>query len=72
MKTSHKARKQFILDLRKIKGAQRILKTKTETETIEKALDNILMGEKIARQLKKMAGKFPTLENMDQSTFARS
>lgn len=68
MKASLKVRKQFILDPKKIKQAQRILKAKTETETIEKALDDLLAGKRIAERLKKMAGRF-SLENMDQSTF---
>lgn len=68
MKSTAKVRKQFILDPLKIKKAQKLLKTKTETETIEKALDDLLIGEEIARRLRKMAGKFK-IENMDQSSF---
>jgi hypothetical protein len=63
-----KTRKQFILDPSKIKRAQRLLKAKTETETIERALDDLLIGEEIARRLRKMAGKFK-IEDMDQSSF---
>src|SRR5262249_53209111 len=37
--TSHK---HFRLDARKIRRAQKVLKTKTETETIERALDAVL------------------------------
>ncbi len=68
MKAATKVRKQFILDPSKIKRAQKILKARTETETIERALDDLLTGEDIARQIKKMAGKMK-IENMDQSTF---
>lgn len=68
MKSSSKVRKQFILDATKIDRVRRILKAKTETETIERALDDLLRGEEIARTLRKMAGKFK-VENMDQSTF---
>ena len=68
MRAASKVRKQFILDPLKIKKAQRILKAKTETETIERALEELLTGQEIAKILKKMAGKF-SIENMDQSTF---
>lgn len=63
-----KARKQFILDPSKIKKAQKLLKAKTETETIERALDDLLVGEEIVKRLRKMAGKFK-IEDMDQSSF---
>jgi hypothetical protein len=37
--TSHRAHKHFQLDSVKIKRAQKLLRAKTETETIERALD---------------------------------
>jgi len=37
--TRNRAHKHFQLDARKIKRAQRVLKAKTETEAIERALD---------------------------------
>jgi len=37
--TRNRAHKHFQLDVAKIKRAQRALKAKTETETIERALD---------------------------------
>jgi len=37
-----RVRKHFRLDARKIKRAQRILGAKTETETVERALDLVL------------------------------
>ena len=36
------AHKHFRLDARKIKQAQRVLQTGTETETIERALDTVI------------------------------
>jgi hypothetical protein len=36
---SHRAHKHFQLDSVKIKKAQKVLRAKTETETIERALD---------------------------------
>lgn len=37
--SSNRAHKHFQLDSMKIKRAQKVLQTKTETETIERALD---------------------------------
>jgi len=37
--TNRRAHKHFQLDAVKIKRAQKVLRTKTETETIERALD---------------------------------
>jgi hypothetical protein len=39
MSTSSRAHKHFQLDSVKIKRAQKVLRAKTETETIERALD---------------------------------
>src|SRR5438876_6988956 len=50
-------RKNFYLDEKKIRRAQRILGTKTETETIDKALDLIVFGKEIRDSLRKVAGK---------------
>lgn len=68
MRVVPKARKQFILDPVKIKRVQKLLKARSETEAVERALEDLLVGEEIARRLKRMAGKFQ-IENMDQSTF---
>lgn len=66
MRSALKARKQFILDPQKIKKAQKILHVRTETETIERALDDLIISNEIAKRLKKMAGHFK-IEDMDQS-----
>ncbi|ODS34240.1 MAG: ERCC4-like helicase [Candidatus Scalindua rubra] len=50
-------RKNFYLDETKIKGAQKILETKTETETIDRALDLVLFRKEILDSLKKTKGK---------------
>ena len=68
MKSPAKMRKQFILDPRKIKKAQKILHVTTETETIEKALDDLIISNEISKQPRKMAGNFK-IEDMDQSHF---
>ncbi len=50
-------RKNYYLDETKIKGAQKILEAKTETETIDRALDLVLFRKKILDSLKKTRGK---------------
>ena len=50
-------RKNYYLDETKIKGAQKILETKTETETIDRELDLVLFRKKILDSLKKTKGK---------------
>ena len=50
-------RKNYYLDETKIKGAQKILETKTETETIDRALDLVLFRKEILGSLKKTRGK---------------
>lgn len=50
-------RKNYYLDEIKIKGAQKILEAKTETETIDRALDLVLFRKEILDSLKKTRGK---------------
>ncbi len=56
MKQSVK-RKNYYLDETKIKGAQKILQAKTETETIDRALDLVLFRKEILDSLEKTKGK---------------
>lgn len=42
MRSAAKKNKHFVLDPDKIKRAQKVLGTKTETETIEHALDQVI------------------------------
>ncbi|MBI5408424.1 MAG: hypothetical protein HZA14_03555 [Nitrospirae bacterium] len=50
-------RKNYYLDEIKIKKAQKILGTKTETETLDKALDMIVFRAELIESLKKVSGK---------------
>ena len=50
-------RKNYYLDERKIRRAQTILGAKTETETINSALDLVVFRQEILRSLEKVAGK---------------
>lgn len=51
------ARKRSVyLDDGKVKRAQRILKTRTDTETIDRALDLVVFRKEILRSLERTAG----------------
>ena len=56
MSTSVK-RKNYYLDEAKIKKVQKILGTKTETETLNKAMDIIMFRTELLESLKKVSGK---------------
>lgn len=56
MRTSVK-RKNYYLDEAKIRRVQRILGTKTETETLDKAMDIIMFRAELLESLKKTAGR---------------
>ncbi len=56
MRTAIK-RKNYYLDEIKIRQAQKILGAKTETETLNRALDLIMFRKDLLASLKKAAGK---------------
>ena len=56
MKTAIK-RKNYYLDEVKIKKVQKILGTKTQTETLDKALEMIMFRTDLLESLKKVSGK---------------
>jgi len=53
-----KTAKHFRLDESMIKSAQKILGSKTETETIEAALSEVIYQEKMRKFIEQTAGKF--------------
>jgi hypothetical protein len=53
-----KTAKHFRLDEGMIKSAQKILGSKTETETIETALAEVIYQEKMRKFIEQSAGKF--------------
>jgi len=55
---SRKARKHFLLDATKIKRAQRALGAKSETETIELALDLVISEHRKNRLVRKATERF--------------
>jgi len=57
MSTSTKIRKQFILEQDKIERVKRIVKAKTDTEAITRALDIIIENSKIETVLSSVKGK---------------
>jgi hypothetical protein len=56
--TTKKTAKHFRLDQSMIKSAQKILGSKTETETIEAALSEVIYQEKMRKFIEQTAGKF--------------
>ena len=56
MKSEARVRKQFILSAKKIKRAKEILSAKTETETVERALDLVIADEEIRKVLRSVKG----------------
>ncbi len=57
MSSVTKIRKQFILEQDKIRRVKKIVKAKTDTEAITKALDIIIDNTKIETMLKSIKGK---------------
>jgi len=53
-----KVAKHFRLDENLIKDAQKILKTKTETEAVETALSEVIYQEKMRKFIGRTGGKF--------------
>jgi len=53
-----KTAKHFRLDETLIKNAQKILGAKTETETIESALSDVIYQEKMRKLIEQTKGKF--------------
>ena len=62
MKPSGKIRKQFILDPGKIRLAKKVLNAKTETETIDKALEIVIANREIKRTLISLKGKYEIVD----------
>lgn len=52
-----KMRKQFILDPEKIKTVKKIMKAKTDTEAIDRAMDTVIADSKIRDVLIAIKGK---------------
>lgn len=57
MTTVLKVRKQFILDVGKIRSVREILKAKTDTEAVNRAMDMVIANSKIKETLTSIKGK---------------
>ena len=57
MKTALKARKQFILDVGKIKTIREITHARTDTEAINRAIDMVIANSSIEKALGSIKGK---------------
>jgi hypothetical protein len=58
MPVSRRTHKHFQLDAVKIRHAQKVLQTKTETETIERALDRVIDDERRNRAVREATERF--------------
>lgn len=58
MQVIAKKAKHFRLDQALIKTAQKVLGAKTETETIETALSDVVYQEKVRKLIEQTGGKF--------------
>lgn len=56
--TAKKTAKHFRLDQSMIRSAQKILGSRTETETIETALSEVIYQEKVRKLIEQTSGKF--------------
>ncbi len=56
--TTKKTAKHFRLDAMMIRNAQQILGARTETETIETALSEVVYQEKMRKFIEQTSGKF--------------
>jgi hypothetical protein len=56
MPTTPRTRKNLRLDQRKLDRARRILRARTETETVERALDLVAFREEAISGLRRVAG----------------
>ncbi len=56
MKPEKRVRKQFILPVKKVRRAKRILCAETETEAVECALDLVIADDEIRKLLASMKG----------------
>jgi Arc/MetJ family transcription regulator len=50
-------RKNIAIDQEKLQQARRVLDARTETEAIDKALDQVLFGEQVLRAMMESAAK---------------
>ena len=57
MATAVKVRKQFILESEKIKSVREILKAKTDTEAVNRAMDIVIANARIKEALMSIKGK---------------
>jgi hypothetical protein len=59
-----KRKKTWLLDQTLIDRVRRAYKSKTETEAVTRALENVVFQEEIVRALRQTAGKIPRIEKI--------
>lgn len=59
-----KRKKTWLLDQTLIDRVRRAYKSKTETEAVTRALENVVFQDQIVRALRQTAGKIPRIEKV--------
>lgn len=59
-----KRKKTWLLDQALIDRVRRVYKSKTETEAVTRALENVVFQEEVVRALRQTAGKIPQIEKV--------
>lgn len=57
MNSTHKVRKQFILESAKINQVKELVGARTETEAIDRAMDIVIVNSQIRKVLQAVKGK---------------
>ncbi|MGH7820144.1 MAG: hypothetical protein ACREQ9_10240 [Candidatus Binatia bacterium] len=64
MARSSLKRKNLLIDQAKLTRAQSLLNARTETEAVDRALDEVLFGEEVMAALLEAAGRGKTVEDV--------
>jgi hypothetical protein len=59
-----KRKKTWLLDQTLIDRVRRAYKSKTETEAVTRALENVVSQEEVVKALRRTAGKIPRIEKV--------
>jgi hypothetical protein len=61
---SASVRKNIVIDQAKLRKAQAVLQARTETEAIDKALDQVVFGQEVVAAILEAAGRGETVEDV--------
>lgn len=64
MPSASARRKNIVIDQAKLRRAQAVLQARTETETIDKALDQVVFGQEVVAAILETAGRGEMVEDL--------